>query len=217
MCLGILNACGVDPTVTLHLRNTSDYRLPNFGPHGTKLGHSWFHWKTKSDLSGLFDNSEKGEVSGQLEHLRGWSRGCTPPQECWRLTHTYFWTTWHQTMAFLISVKNKKWCGRLMWQFWKGDVSGNFVRLRGWSRGCTPPQECCRLPPTYFWTTWQQTRAFLISVKNKKWCGSLIWQFWKRRCVWEFWTLAGLIPWLHSTSGMLQTTAYQLLDHMAPN
>jgi len=30
-------------------------------------------------------------------------------------------------------------------------------------------------------------------------------------------TLAGLIPWLHSTSGMLQTTAYLLLGHMAQN
>jgi hypothetical protein len=27
----------------------------------------------------------------------------------------------------------------------------------------------------------------------------------------------GVIPWLHSASGMLQTTAYLLLDHMAPN
>jgi len=40
MCLGIFNACGGDPTVTLRLGNTADYRLPSFGPHGTKLGHS---------------------------------------------------------------------------------------------------------------------------------------------------------------------------------
>ena len=31
---------GFDPVVALHLRNDADYRLPNFGPHGTKLGHS---------------------------------------------------------------------------------------------------------------------------------------------------------------------------------
>ena len=31
---------GVDPVVALHLRNTAEYRLPTFGPHGTKLGHS---------------------------------------------------------------------------------------------------------------------------------------------------------------------------------
>ena len=30
----------VDPVVALHLRNAADYRLPTFGPHGTKLGHS---------------------------------------------------------------------------------------------------------------------------------------------------------------------------------
>jgi len=40
MCLNIVSACGVDPVVTLHLRYTADYRLPTFGPHGTKLGHS---------------------------------------------------------------------------------------------------------------------------------------------------------------------------------
>jgi len=46
----------------------------------------------------------------------------------------------------------------------KGDVSDHFECLRGCS---TPPQECCILPPTYLWTTWQQTRAFLKSVNHK--------------------------------------------------
>jgi len=40
MCLGSWSACGGDPAVALHLRNTADYRLPTFRPHGTKLGHS---------------------------------------------------------------------------------------------------------------------------------------------------------------------------------
>jgi len=31
-----------DHVVALHLRNAAVYRLPTFGPHGTKLGHSWF-------------------------------------------------------------------------------------------------------------------------------------------------------------------------------
>jgi len=39
-CLGMLRACGGDPVVALRLRNAADYRLPTFGPHGTKLGHS---------------------------------------------------------------------------------------------------------------------------------------------------------------------------------
>ena len=39
-CLGILNACEVDPAVALRLRNAAEYRLPYFGSHGTKLGHS---------------------------------------------------------------------------------------------------------------------------------------------------------------------------------
>ena len=34
------STCGGDPAVALHLRNTADYRLPTFGPYGTKLGHS---------------------------------------------------------------------------------------------------------------------------------------------------------------------------------
>ena len=38
--LGIVGGCGADPAVALHLRNAADYRLPTFGPHGTKLGHS---------------------------------------------------------------------------------------------------------------------------------------------------------------------------------
>ena len=156
-CLGRLSGWGVDPAVALRLRNAADYRLPTFGQHGTTLGHSWYQWIIKSVFSGCFDNSKKGEVSGQIE--------------------------------------------------WMG----------GWSRGCTPPKECCRLPPTYFWTTWHQTRAFLISVNTKKWFFWLVWQFWKRRGVWADWVDGELIPWLHSTSGMLQTTAYLLLNHLAPN
>jgi len=66
-CLGILGGCGADTAVALHLRNAADYRLPTFGPHGTKLSHSWFQRLTKSDFSGWFDNSKKGDVSGQIE------------------------------------------------------------------------------------------------------------------------------------------------------
>ena len=47
-CLGIVGGWEADPAVALHLRNAihlrnaADYRLPTFGPHATKLGHSWF-------------------------------------------------------------------------------------------------------------------------------------------------------------------------------
>jgi len=128
-----------DPVVALHLRNSADYRLPTFGPHGTKLGHFWYQWKTKSDFSGWFDKSKKGEVFGHC---------------------------------------------RWMW---------------GWSRGCNPPEECCRVPHTYFWATWNQTRAFLDSVINIKWFFWLVWQFWIRRGVCADWVDGGLIPWFHST------------------
>ena len=156
-------------------------------------------------------------MSGHFERLRGWSRGCTPNQECCRLPLTYCWVTWHQSRALLISVNNEKLWGWLVWKFRKVDVSGHFERFRGWCRGCTPPQECCRLPLTYFWVTWQHTRAFLISVKNEKWFFWQIRQLWPRRCVWAFWVLAIVTPWLHSASGMLHTTIYLLLGPMRPN
>jgi len=153
----------------------------------------------------------------QIEWMGGWSRGCTPPNECCRLPPTYFWTKWHQTRAFLILVNNKSDFSGWFDNTETGEVSGQIEWMGGWSRGCTPPKECCRLPPTYFWTTWHQTRAFLISVNNKKWFFWLVWQFWKRWGVWADWVDGGLIPWLHSTLGMLHTSAYLLLGHMAPN
>ena len=39
-CLGIVGGFGVDPVVALCLSNAAEYRIPTFGPHGTKLGHS---------------------------------------------------------------------------------------------------------------------------------------------------------------------------------
>jgi len=66
-----LSRCGVDPVVSLHLRNAADYRTPTLGPHGTKLGHSWYQWLIKSDLSGWFDNSKKGEVFGHSRWMAG--------------------------------------------------------------------------------------------------------------------------------------------------
>jgi len=67
----LLRPCGVDPTVALHLGNTTDYRLPTFGPHGTKLGHSLFQWKYESDFSGRFDNSKKETRPGILSTCWG--------------------------------------------------------------------------------------------------------------------------------------------------
>jgi hypothetical protein len=40
MCPGILTVFGGDPLFALHLRYAAVDRLPTFGPHGTKLGHS---------------------------------------------------------------------------------------------------------------------------------------------------------------------------------
>ena len=57
-CLGIVGGCEGDPAVALHLRNAADYRLPTFGPHGTKSGAFLVSVNNKSDLSGWFDNSE---------------------------------------------------------------------------------------------------------------------------------------------------------------
>jgi len=57
--------------VALHLRNAADYRLPTFGPHVTKLGPFLISVNNKRDFSGWFDNSKKGEVSGQIEWMGG--------------------------------------------------------------------------------------------------------------------------------------------------
>jgi hypothetical protein len=151
-CLGRLSGWGVDPVVALHLRNAADYRLPTFGPHGTKLGHSWYQWIRKM-IFRLVWQFWTGEVSGQIEWMWGWSRGCTPPKECCRLPPTCLWTTWHQTRAFLISLNNEKWFSGWFDNSEKGEVSGQIEWMWGWSRGCTPPKECCRLPPTCLWTT----------------------------------------------------------------
>ena len=42
MCLGIVGGWGADPVVALRLRNAAEYRIPTFGTHGTKIGHSCF-------------------------------------------------------------------------------------------------------------------------------------------------------------------------------
>jgi hypothetical protein len=159
-CLGWLSGWGVDPVVALHLRNAADYGLPTFGPHGTKLGHSWFQWIIKSDFLAGLTILKKEMCLGILNACR------VDPVLSLRLMnaadysiHTFgshgtklghSWFQWKQKGDVVGWLDN----------FEKGDVFGNFERLPGWSRGCTPPQECCRLPPTYFWVTWHQTRAF---------------------------------------------------------
>jgi len=97
MCLGIVGGCEADPAVALHLRNAADYGLPTFGPHGTKLGHSWYQWIIKVIFLAGLTILKKGDVFRHCRWMGGWSRGCTPPKECCRLRPTYFWTTWHHT------------------------------------------------------------------------------------------------------------------------
>jgi hypothetical protein len=107
-CLGIVGGCVANPAVALRLRNAAEYRLPTFGTHGTKLGHSWYHWIIEVIFLAGLTILKKVRCLGIIEWMGGWSRGCTPPKECCRLPPTYFWTTWYQTRAFLISVINKK-------------------------------------------------------------------------------------------------------------
>ena len=45
---------------------------------------------------------------------------------------------------------------------------GSWSNCGGDAAVAPPPQEHCQLPPTYFYSTWQQTRAFLKSMKNEK-------------------------------------------------
>jgi len=176
-CLGRLSGWGVDPEIALHLRNAADYPLPTFRPHGTKLGHSWYHWLIKSDFSCWLDNSKKVRCLGRLSglgvdpvvalHLVNAADYRLPTfgPHGTKLGHS--WYQWIIKSDFSCWFDNSK----------KGEVSGQIEWMWGWSRGCTLPKECCRLPPTYFWTTCHKNRAFLVSVNIKKWFFWLVWQF----------------------------------------
>ena len=70
-CLGIVGGCGVDPVVALHLKNAADYRLSYFWTTWHQTRAFLISVNNRSDLSGWFDNSKKGEVSGQIEWMGG--------------------------------------------------------------------------------------------------------------------------------------------------
>ena len=69
-CLGSWSACGVDPAVAFHLRNTADYRL-FFGTTWHQTRAFLIAVNNENLINGLLDNSEKEDMSGQLERLRG--------------------------------------------------------------------------------------------------------------------------------------------------
>jgi len=210
MCLGIVGGCWGDPVVALHLRNAADYRLPTFGPHGFKLGHSWYQWITKSDFLAGLTFLKKVTCLGRLI---GWGvdsvvalnlrnaadyRLPTFGPHGTKLGHSWFqWIIKSDFLAGLTFLKKVRFPGRLIgwgvdlaftlrlrnaadyrlptfgphgtklgpsWYQWiiksdlfgwldnskKGEVSGQIDWMGGWSRVYTPPEECCRLPPTYF-------------------------------------------------------------------
>ena len=70
-CLGIVGGWGVDPAVALHLRNAADYRLFYFWTTWHQTRAFLISVNNKSDISGRFDNSIKGAVSGQIEWMGG--------------------------------------------------------------------------------------------------------------------------------------------------
>ena len=70
-CLGRLSGLGVDPVVALHLRNAADYRLPSFWTTWHQSRAFLISVNNKSDFSGWFENSKKGEVSEQIEWMGG--------------------------------------------------------------------------------------------------------------------------------------------------
>jgi len=156
-CLDILSGWGVDPVVALHLRNAADYRLPTVGPHGTKLGHSWYQW----------------------------------------IIQVIF-------LAGLTILKKVRCLGRL--SGWGVDpVVALYLRNAAEYRVPTFGPHGTKLGHSWFqWLTKSDISGWFDNSK-------------KRLGVWADWMDGGLILWLHFTSGMLQTTAYLLLGHMAPN
>jgi len=169
-CLGRLSGWGVDPVVALPLRNAADYRVPTFGPYGTKLGHSWYQWVIKVIFLAGLTILKKERC---LSRLSGCRAAPAIALRLWNAADYRLPTLGHSWYQWIIKSDFSGWFDNSK----KGEVSGQIEWMGGWSRGCTPPKECCRLPPTYFWTTWHQTRAFLISVSNKKWSFCLVWQF----------------------------------------
>jgi len=150
MCLGIVGGCKADPTVALHLRNAAEYRLPTFGPHGTKLGHSWYQWIIKVIfLAGL--TFLKKEICFGIVGACGADPAvalCHSNAADYRLptfgSHGtklgHSWFQWIIKSELSERFDNSE----------KGDMFWQCKWMWGWSCGCTPPQECCRLPPTYF-------------------------------------------------------------------
>jgi len=126
-CLAILNPCGDNPVVAFRLMNAADYHFPTFGPHGTKLGHTWFQWRNEKWFSGWFDNSKKGDVSGfHLMNVADYRLPTIGPHGT-KLGHSCF--QWKMKSGFTGWFDNYE----------RGDVSGHFECMRGWSRCFSPP------------------------------------------------------------------------------
>ena len=70
-CLGVVGGCGADPRVAPCLRNAAEYRLPFFSAIWHQTRAFLMSVNNKSDFSGWFDNSKKGEVSGHIEWMGG--------------------------------------------------------------------------------------------------------------------------------------------------
>ena len=215
-CLSRLSGWGVDPVVALHLRNAADYRLPTFGPHGTKQEHSWFQWIIKVIFLAGLTILKNGEVSVQIEWMEGWSHGCTPP----RNAADYLLPTFgphgtklgHSWIQWIIKSDLSGWFDNSE----KGGVFGQIEWMGGWSGGCTPPEECCRLPPTYIGphgTKLGYSRYQLIIIVIFL-AGLTILK--KERCLGRL-SGHGADPAVALRLRNPSSTAYLLLDHMAPN
>jgi len=125
-CLGIVGGCGVDPVVALHLRNAADYRLPTFGPHGIKLGHSWFQWIIKVNFLAGLTILKKVRCLGRLSgwgvdpvvalHLKNAADYRLPTfgPHGTKLGHSWYqWLTKSHFLAGLTILKKVRCLGRL--------------------------------------------------------------------------------------------------------
>ena len=70
-CLGIVGGCGANPAVALHLRNAAEYRLFYFSTTWHDTRAYLISVNHRGDFAGWFDNSKKGEMSGQIEWMGG--------------------------------------------------------------------------------------------------------------------------------------------------
>ena len=137
--LGRLSGWGVDPVVALHLRNAADYRLPTFGPHGTKLGPSWYQWIINVIFLACLPILKMVRCSGIVGGC-----GVDPVVALCLSNASEYRIPTSGPHGTILGHSWYQWIIKSYFSGWfdsskKGEVSVQIEWMGGWSRRCTPP------------------------------------------------------------------------------